>query len=695
LADGIHEAVRDAIAFVSSRLHPSFCIVPLDDHAYWSLQQQGAAQLQRAMELLKRDRWAAAASCCIAARKTLTPNGTLPQELCILFCQLSYALASAYMQVGCLDEAFDVATSASALLYKAAVDQPLREKLIELTKAIDVVEEPQQGPLAACGVRCRSDTVVAQHTRRCKKCRCLFPQPDGSIPPIRARLHRLGSVLSPNASANAQFEATARLLGGGVSTDDVRAVVYNERADMPAVHGRFREKVRFVSSLLPGICHAYVRPGAAADSLPFDITLLSTHVQSPFLMVQAPVNSTGDLYHQIAYIFWCRAAYAVPCRVVLCKDDTKTTTEAATRALRFVEQLSLNEYFEVRTVEGAGFQPAARQVKAELALQNRSYVDHRLATTTLSDAVMRYGYGNVTGVLRRGFSKHRAGRFQQYPALRTYVEECMTVLHNALEHNARQLVVLHYRTSNGADGGQQAFATHAPQIVQQCEAAGFAVAVIYVDDRKNPQDLVHVVAHMRPFQDERVSHAPLHDLGKLAHLGLLLALYENRSRLRLAGIVGNTSGTLDLAALIGLPVLNFHNFAGQVQTSVDYQAYRLMMQALWMRPRATVEMQGGRGSALLSTWLALPEANKLSGTLPGSPQTVQLAPGQGGLSQRGFYLLFCFHHSSDIDACGWRVLPDQSFRPLKRHIDKHFMDQGLLTAPIPVPHPNAHFNWNG
>jgi len=209
--------------------------------------------------------------------------------------------------------------------------------------------------------------------------------------------------------------------------------------------------------------------------------------------------------------------------------------------------------------------------------------------------VQRHGYVNVTAVLRRSFSKHATPMFEQHPMLLDYAKQHMKAVRGAMRHDARQLVVLHYRTSHGANGEQQNFAALAMSVIHHCAQAQFHVAVIYADDRRQAQDLVHpsVIAHLRPFQDAGVRRIALgQDLGKLAHLALLLCLHAQRTQLRLAGVVGNTSGTLDLAALIGLPVLNLHTFAGAVATAVDYQAYRLMLQALWLRARATVELNG-------------------------------------------------------------------------------------------------------
>jgi len=375
-AAGIEEAVWDAIAFVSSRMHDSFCIVSLADDTFWSLERRAAAQLQRATELLARCNWASAAACCFVARKSLARNGHIPAEppLCLLYCQLARSLTLAYMHVGCLDDAHDVASQASRAL-DAAVDEQrlLAEQLIELINTLDESEELEahHGEPAACGVICLTDEVAAQHMRVCRKCRCFFPMPDGGIPPVRTRLQRLESVLAPAASSETRFEATARLLGGGVSAAAVRSVVLDNETAVAAavtVRQRFHAKVQLISTVLPGICHAFAHPGAADARLPFDITLLSAHTQSPYLMVQAPVNSTGDLYHQLAYIFWCRAAHAAPCRVVLCRDATQTTRDASERALTFVRQLGLAACFEDREVLGNGSQPAARQVKAETAL---------------------------------------------------------------------------------------------------------------------------------------------------------------------------------------------------------------------------------------------------------------------------------------------------------------------------------------
>ena len=77
---------------------------------------------------------------------------------------------------------------------------------------------------------------------------------------------------------------------------------------------------------------------------------------------------------------------------------------------------------------------------------------------------------------------------------------------------------------------------------------------------------------LKPFGDT-VSEFT-YDYGKLLHLQLFLTLKETEGAIQLKGIIGNTSGTLDLAALIGHRVFNIHTLGSQHQ----YQDCRVIMQ---------------------------------------------------------------------------------------------------------------------
>ena len=64
------------------------------------------------------------------------------------------------------------------------------------------------------------------------------------------------------------------------------------------------------------------------------------------------------------------------------------------------------------------------------------------------------------------------------------------------------------------------------------------------------------------------------DYGKLLHLQLLLT-FKEEEEIQLKGIIGNTSGTLDLAAFIGHRVFNIHTLG---PSQLRYQDCRVIMQ---------------------------------------------------------------------------------------------------------------------
>ena len=144
-----------------------------------------------------------------------------------------------------------------------------------------------------------------------------------------------------------------------------------------------------------------------------------------------------------------------------------------------------------------------------------------------------------------------------------------------VERRSLPLVVLHERVSTTANA-HQSLGSRKQSLCAQLAAEFNLIVIVCTKPGQRCQDTPPgVLMHLYPMDMQAA---------KLAHLHLLLELYHARVALRLRGVVGNTSGTLDLAALLGHSVLDLHNFQ-QLKTStqsIGYQSYRLMIQTPWM-----------------------------------------------------------------------------------------------------------------
>lgn len=272
--------------------------------------------------------------------------------------------------------------------------------------------------------------------------------------------------------------------------------------------------------------------------------------------------------------------------------------------------------------------------------------------------------------MREAFSRNAA----QHGPVRQWVEERMLEVEQQVAKLPpdQPTVLLHYRCAAGANDHQDMDGI-AGQLVHSLISgrAGlydpipppthrrYGVLVLYAGTQ---QEIPGALVHLRPFA-KGFPHNP-----KLAHLYLLLALYQKRDKLRLRGVVGNTSGTLDLAALLGHCVLDIHNFQSQSLARVlNYQTYRLLMQFPWIAvvDRATLQMR-----QQVLDWLALQTDmrrlsvnNDLDATADvrvlRSPATAPFSA-VGGLGEQGFRMVATEYIKAANGSAGWRALPPQA-----------------------------------
>ena len=322
-------------------------------------------------------------------------------------------------------------------------------------------------------------------------------------------------------------------------------------------------------------------------------------------MAIAPVNSSGDVYHLLAFTILSKhfgklipkiyLAFDKPEGELLPLESKLSTYDQVNRAIFFTQFLGYESDLAGLSIDCRGVRAPSRQENLREALKRRGithYLDGKLATSIIAECIRVNGAKATTDILRAGFSKIKP----EYEKCRGLIEEYVNTKMKAVvdkfsgARTAKPLVIIHLRYSSKANSGQE----FEPKLLTDYLKDTYNILYIYADGRRVVQtrDTVDIA----PFMDAVDQYARCKrllpdlktDLGKVYHLNILLALHKlsKEKLINLAGIIGNTSGTLDLAAFIGLKVLDCHNFG----VALDYQGYRLMVQSLFLTIIATSQL---------------------------------------------------------------------------------------------------------
>lgn len=295
------------------------------------------------------------------------------------------------------------------------------------------------------------------------------------------------------------------------------------------------------------------------------------------VMAIAPVDSSGDIYQLLAFtILSIRERKQVP-PILLTYDNDKTKKQVE-RSYNFASLLGYEGYFyKMRVPYNNSTQPVSRQRQLIDKLKDREinwYIDNRLSTTIISDCIREYGFNNVTDIIRGGLKEWNINLLGENnnEKINKYVESQIAAIKKVYNKTNNPTIVIHYRYS-GAANKKQNMCELVPLMIDWLKQDNYNLVCIYTDSRKKKAARFNNInVHIEPFKDAKSDNSV--DTSKLYHLKLLIRLFEERRDIGLVGIIGNTSGTLDLAALIGHNVFNIHKFS----TPITYQDYRIMLQ---------------------------------------------------------------------------------------------------------------------
>ncbi len=304
---------------------------------------------------------------------------------------------------------------------------------------------------------------------------------------------------------------------------------------------------------------------------------------SKYVISMVPMNSSGDSYHILAYLILAKSHQKIVPDILLTYDgvdeirDVESKMNAYTqvqRTLHFAQVLGYGGYFQTAFIDTGNCQRENnRQSKLEEYLSTTEYthyVDQKALTTIIAEHFRAFGKDNTTQRLRDGFNKY-SPQYLSQTACKKLVKDAQDEV-SRIGANPNPLVVMHVRYSSKANEKQNMEDGVIGKLSSYVKSKGYNVWFIFTDGRTRVSFKSLGNDRTAPFPFITTDHK---DNGKYFHLQLLLNL---RDLPNLRGIIGNTSGTLDLAGFLGHNVYNLHN----AQQAFDYQSCRILIQSSFL-----------------------------------------------------------------------------------------------------------------
>lgn len=297
-------------------------------------------------------------------------------------------------------------------------------------------------------------------------------------------------------------------------------------------------------------------------------------------MIYAPaVDSSGDVYHMAAYCILClHNGWAIP-KLYISHDTDDTLYQATSRAQNFL-QLLFNGNIVPTLIDGRGansYQYKPRNAHLRQTLLNQpsgitNYaVNQKITTALIQLAMIKDGIGPTTNVIRN--------KLLDFEVIRPVAANLQTWLQSkqsAIESYVRgqKFVILHDRSSTGTNDGQNLSPEEITHIKFILTGLRVSVFTFRVTNRLEPiaPDTVNVFENKAGIPEAYDKFCHIHLLNAAACMPGFM------------GIIGGTSGTLDVAAFMGIKVLNIHKVAPTAARVLitPHQDFRIILQAYFM-----------------------------------------------------------------------------------------------------------------
>lgn len=291
-----------------------------------------------------------------------------------------------------------------------------------------------------------------------------------------------------------------------------------------------------------------------------------------------PVNSSGDIYHIATYLILCRVLELnVPQTVLYC--DTDETRQQALRGKNFLKGLGFTNV-RVFRFESKCYQANSRLSKSAKAVRSISEksVDQKTTTSIISFLVTKHG-PFIQNEIRNYIQNYSYKPNSNFAHEWAHSQKLRAIKELELHNNKFLLVNL--RASSKANK-EQDFTIQQLATISKF-LAKHKIKMVLIDVGGNLGQIFANKQHETYTQAMAIPAFPnIANLeNKYAKFPHLFLLQQFSSLPTFLGVIGNTSGTLDIAAFMGIKTLCVHRFktVSTRNVLVPYQDLRILLQA--------------------------------------------------------------------------------------------------------------------
>jgi hypothetical protein len=291
-------------------------------------------------------------------------------------------------------------------------------------------------------------------------------------------------------------------------------------------------------------------------------------------IAQGPVNSSGDTYHILSAAILFHHHFKMMLKVKLFWDgkgksaSTESDLNTFTQVDRQISFIKLFNCIEVeKQRQNSNSREKSRQARLRVEMQSQgTWFEQKYTTYLISAHYFYMGKDKTNKILSDGLINLTLAdsvRLKIDNEIKAVVELIQAELN---KYPPKKLVILHERNSQKANNGQNLELW--PKLKTYLQKKNYIVWTILATG-KNVTIKDDTTTKPFPYMVDGI------DYGKPYHLLLLNAIKQIEG---FVGVIGNTSGTLDLAAFLGLPVYNLH----ATKTKLNYQTLRILIQKTFL-----------------------------------------------------------------------------------------------------------------
>lgn len=361
-------------------------------------------------------------------------------------------------------------------------------------------------------------------------------------------------------------------------------------------------KMPMASSIVSMASPSVVAASTAADTSmiikPNVLGMPSSILARECIIGNMAMNSAGDIYHTLAYFaLSTNNRHEIP--TLLLAYDVDKIKEYYEISVKFMSAFGYGKSVKLEYIFEGGYRKDIRQSAIQDAARISGvpyYVDQRLLTSIISYYAWKNGAEVTAGKIRNELKArwqlqvNQARRVELLP--NAIVQEIEAYGKTELERmnvylqsesvgsvskiEKRPLIIFHVRRARDKTNADLDFDNNVYQKMAAYLKESFGYCVWYILAHDNSSSAMADKNLSAPFLYRLTSSSE--DYGKLLHFKLLMNLYDQKDLFNLRGVIGNTSGTLDLAGFIGLRIFNLHHLV----MAMDYQTLRILIQSTFM-----------------------------------------------------------------------------------------------------------------